>query len=193
MSIPQIIKLLEFCLKNTYFLFQGKYYEKIHGSAMGSPISPVTANLFMEDFEVKTLSSSPQSPHLWLRHMDDSFVIQLHKEMEDIRKALQACNFPSLALNTLQQNSTANTTPTMDKQPLTINPTTRMDQTAKNISIVVPYIHRLGESLKRTGNNLRIQVHFKGSNAIKPSSRPLWTGTTNFKKVESYTDLNVYT
>ena len=26
MSIPNIIALLGFCLKNTYFLFQGKYY-----------------------------------------------------------------------------------------------------------------------------------------------------------------------
>ena len=36
MSIPQIVTLLEFCLKNTYFLFQGKYYEQVHGAAMGA-------------------------------------------------------------------------------------------------------------------------------------------------------------
>ena len=35
MSISQIIKLLEFCLKNTYFLYQGNYYEQVHGAAMG--------------------------------------------------------------------------------------------------------------------------------------------------------------
>ena len=58
-SIPQIITLLEFCLKNTEFLFQGKYYEQVHGAAMGSPISPLTAILFMEEFEVKTLNSAP--------------------------------------------------------------------------------------------------------------------------------------
>ena len=40
MSIPQITSLLEFCLTNTYFLFQGKYYEQVQGAAMGSPISP---------------------------------------------------------------------------------------------------------------------------------------------------------
>ena len=39
---------------------------------MGSPISPLIANLFME---VKTNSSAP-TPRLWLKYMDDTFVIQ---------------------------------------------------------------------------------------------------------------------
>ena len=42
--------LPEFCLKHTYFLFQGKYYEQVHDAAMGSPIFPLIANLFMEEF-----------------------------------------------------------------------------------------------------------------------------------------------
>ena len=59
MSIPQMTSLLEFCLTNTYFLFQGKYYEQVQGAVMGSPIRPLIANIFMEEFEVKALSSSP--------------------------------------------------------------------------------------------------------------------------------------
>ena len=62
MSIPQIVTLLEFCLKNTYFLFQGKYYEQVHGAAMGSPINPLIANLFIEEFEAKALQSAPHPP-----------------------------------------------------------------------------------------------------------------------------------
>ena len=75
MSINQIITLLEFCLTNTYFLFQGKYYEQVQGPAMGSPISPFIANLFMEEFEVKAVSSCPCPPSLWLRYVDDTFAI----------------------------------------------------------------------------------------------------------------------
>ena len=59
MSIPQITSLLEFCLSHTYFLFQGMYYEQVQGAAMGPPISPLIANIFMEEFEVQTLSSFP--------------------------------------------------------------------------------------------------------------------------------------
>ena len=62
MSISQITSLLEFCLTHTYFLFQGKYYEQVQGAAMGSPISPLIANIFMEEFEVKGLQSFPNPP-----------------------------------------------------------------------------------------------------------------------------------
>ena len=74
MPIPQITTLLEFCLTNTYFLFQDKFYEQVQGAAVGSPISPHIANLFMEEFEVKALSTCP-TPSLWLRFVDDTFVI----------------------------------------------------------------------------------------------------------------------
>ena len=59
LSILQIIQLLEFCLNKTYVLFQSKYYEQVHCAAMGSPISPLIASLFMEEFEVKALSTAP--------------------------------------------------------------------------------------------------------------------------------------
>ena len=59
MSIPQITSFLEFCLTQTCFLFQGMYYQQTQGAAMGSPISPLIANIFMEEFEVKALQSSP--------------------------------------------------------------------------------------------------------------------------------------
>ena len=75
MFIQQIVTLLQFCLTDTYFLFQGKFYEQVHGAAMGSPINSLTANLFMEEFEVKALSSCSHPPSLWLRFVDDTSVI----------------------------------------------------------------------------------------------------------------------
>ena len=42
---------------------------------MGSPISPLIVNLYVEEFEVKTFSTYPHPPSLWLRFVDDTFVI----------------------------------------------------------------------------------------------------------------------
>ena len=59
MSVGDIVLLLEFCLKNTYFSFQGQFCEQIKGVAMGSPVSSIVANLYMEYFEQKALSTAP--------------------------------------------------------------------------------------------------------------------------------------
>ena len=58
LSVQNIIELRGFCLHNTYFSFQNKFYEQIEGAAMGSPVSLIVANLFMEDFERKALTSA---------------------------------------------------------------------------------------------------------------------------------------
>ena len=41
MSVVQIISLLEFCLKTTYFQFQDRFYEQLLGAAMGLPSAPL--------------------------------------------------------------------------------------------------------------------------------------------------------
>ena len=79
MEGSDIILLLEFCLKNTYFSFQDQFYEQVEGVAMGSPVSPIVANLYMDYLEQKALSTAPNPPRFWCRFVDDTFVI--HKEV----------------------------------------------------------------------------------------------------------------
>ena len=82
MNIRQITSLLEFCLRSTYFTFQNKYYEQIEGTPMGSPISPIVANLYMEDLETKAIQSAPHPPAFWKRFVDDTFVIKSSHKQE---------------------------------------------------------------------------------------------------------------
>ena len=59
LPVNDIILLLEFCLKNTYFSFQDQFYEQVEGAAMGSPVSCIVANLYMEYLDQKALSTAP--------------------------------------------------------------------------------------------------------------------------------------
>ena len=47
----ELKKLFEFATSGTYFLFQGTFYDQIEGVAMGFPLGPVLANLFMGYYE----------------------------------------------------------------------------------------------------------------------------------------------
>ena len=52
---PTITTLTELCLRTMYFQYGNKFFEQKDGTAMGSPLTPVVANIFMEEFENKAL------------------------------------------------------------------------------------------------------------------------------------------
>ncbi|XP_011858751.1 PREDICTED: uncharacterized protein LOC105556278 [Vollenhovia emeryi] len=58
--------------------FQGEFFEQTTGAAMGSPISPIIANIFMEHFENEILKKALLKPSTWFRYVDDTFVIWNH-------------------------------------------------------------------------------------------------------------------
>ena len=95
--VKAIILLLEFCLKKTYFSFQGQFYEQVEGAAMGSPVRSIVANLYMEYFEQKSSKYYHPPPRMWLRDVDDTFVIQKedHKQnfLEHINSVELAIKF----------------------------------------------------------------------------------------------------
>ena len=71
LSAERVRDLLQMCLSSTYFSYEGVFYEQLDGAAMGSPVSAVMANLFMEFFENLALSTSPVKPSMWKRYVDD--------------------------------------------------------------------------------------------------------------------------
>ena len=53
------LRAVKFVLESNIFLFNRVYYKQVFGPAMGSPISPVIANIVMERLETISLSKVP--------------------------------------------------------------------------------------------------------------------------------------
>ena len=49
--------LLNLCLTSTYFQYNGKHYKQLHGTAMGSPVSVVVAEIVMQNIEEQALAT----------------------------------------------------------------------------------------------------------------------------------------
>ena len=90
LSVPDIMELLEFVLTTTYFTFRGQIYQQKFGTAMGSPVSPIVANLFMEDLEQEAIASAPVScrPRFWKRYVDDTLEVIKKGEAENLTQHL---------------------------------------------------------------------------------------------------------
>ena len=66
-------------LKSNAFRFGNEYYRQITGPAMGTPMAPNYAKLFMDNFEQNLLHDYSQktrlSPLVWFRFIDDIIFI----------------------------------------------------------------------------------------------------------------------
>ena len=71
------MELLECVLSTTYFTFRGEIFSQCFGIAMGSPVSPLVANFYMEwlEGEANTKAALHIRPRLWKIYVDDVLAI----------------------------------------------------------------------------------------------------------------------
>ena len=104
LNIDEIISLSEFTLTNNYLIFNDSVYKQIHGCAMGSPVSPVVANLCMEVVEESAIAASTTPPKVWKRYVDDSFVIIKTHSVTKFHDTLNAVD-PKISFTIETENS----------------------------------------------------------------------------------------
>ena len=230
-----------------------------HPHMFSPPISPLIANLFMEELEVKALSTCSHPWSLWQRFHDDTFIINkaehnhqllqdinnqdphiqftvkeplqegtlwfldtlvsvgpnntfnttayrkpthtdqylhcdnnhfitakhsvfntlahrakivsfnqeaFHKELNHIKRAFQACQFPPQALSQLQQKfENKHNNSQESNQPN--NSFNTADNNSRNITIVVSYIQGIWEKFKKVCKSKGIKVKFKCTNTLE--------------------------
>ena len=76
-------EFLKIVLGDNHFQFHNQHYDQIKGVAMGTSCAPQFANLFLASLEERALSSwQGTKPKLWLRFLDDIFMLWKGNQQE---------------------------------------------------------------------------------------------------------------
>lgn len=77
-----LLYAVDFVLRHNYLTFDGKIYKQIKGLAMGTPLAPPIADIFMAHLERKMFKRFPGViPRIYLRYLDDIFILQVYSRL----------------------------------------------------------------------------------------------------------------
>ena len=110
--IDNLMEMLTFCVETTYFGMGSNIYQQEEELAMGSPLSPVLANIYMEYFEEMALGSTSLKPYMWLRYIDDIFILWPHQE--DVQILLDHVNSIRSSIQFTMEKEQDNKLPFLD-------------------------------------------------------------------------------
>jgi len=76
-AIPkdEFINAIKLVLESTFFSFNKTVYKQIFGTPMGSPLSPIIADLVLRDIETKALKRLPFELPLYRRYVDNILLV----------------------------------------------------------------------------------------------------------------------
>ena len=73
MPVNCFLELVKLCVTSNAFSFNNSFYMQQSGMGMGSPLSPILSNLYMEFYETKLLPQILPCRLIWFRYVDDIF------------------------------------------------------------------------------------------------------------------------
>ncbi|KAL6433470.1 hypothetical protein ACFW04_006535 [Cataglyphis niger] len=83
-NLSQFLYAVEIILDWTSSSFNGKFYEQIFDSPMGSPLSPILADIVMDDLETHCLGLLSFAVPVYYRYVDDIFAIVPRVKVDEI-------------------------------------------------------------------------------------------------------------
>jgi hypothetical protein len=86
-----LMKFLEAVLRKNNFTFNGNHYLQISGTAIGTKVAPSFGNRFLNKFEIQHVYTYKKQPLVWLRYIDDVFLIWVHS-LEELNEFVDHLN-----------------------------------------------------------------------------------------------------
>ena len=108
LEINVICRLIKLCVTDTCFSFNSKHYVQTFGVAMGSSLSPILANLYMEFFETALLPNiniTDLKVVSWKRYVDDIFSLIECNDWSKIEEFLSQLNSQENSIKFTVENS----------------------------------------------------------------------------------------
>ena len=91
-------KLLTLCTKNVHFTLNNEIYVQNDGVAMGSPLGPILANVFMVELENTLVPRLHQHVKKWRRYVDDAFAYVKNESIDYVLTTLYSFH-PNISFN----------------------------------------------------------------------------------------------
>ena len=150
LSPRQILDLLDILPHNTYFKFNGDFYQQTDGAAMGGPTSAIVSEICMQSLETTAITTADHPPKVWERHVDDVFSI--------VNK-----NPPTRTTRTHQQFTSPNTVLQRRRKQL-------QSSISRHLSPTKLRQNHLGKNLQKTNAYKPVlEIHITQSNICKQS------------------------
>ena len=101
-------ELLLLCTKNAHFTFNNEIYQQCDGVAMGSPLGPVIAGIFMVELEKSLIPNLMEHMSPWKRYVDDTIAVIKLSSIEHVLSILNSFHQNIEFTYELEQNGKIN-------------------------------------------------------------------------------------
>lgn len=82
--LTEFINAIKLVFETTYFMFNKKIYKQIFGTPMGSPLSPVIADMVLHDMESLAIENLTYPLPLYYRYVDDILLAAPKDSLNDL-------------------------------------------------------------------------------------------------------------
>ncbi|XP_020296216.1 uncharacterized protein LOC109861110 [Pseudomyrmex gracilis] len=103
-SLTEFLLAVEFVLSSMYFSFNNIIYRQTYGTPMGSPLSPIIADITLQDLELKALNTLKFNIPLYYKYVDDIILSFPKDKLDDVLNSFNSIHHRLKFTHELQSN-----------------------------------------------------------------------------------------